>query len=88
MAVGKSGLGIGIRQGIAEIWHKRLFRLLTQFSPIYGRFVRPKFAQKLEIAQGFEWRQNYLPIATQKMSRKINVFKNAKNLTPPYVDQS
>ena len=88
MAVGKSGLGFGIRQGIAEIWQKRLFRLLTHFSPQYELAEQPKSPQMCEIAQGFEWRQNYLPIAKQKMSRKINVLKNAKNLTPPCVNQS
>ena len=38
-----------------------------------------------EIAQGFEWRPNFLSIFTQKMSRKINVLKYAKKLTLPYV---
>ena len=37
-----------------------------------------KICSKMEIAQGFECRQNYLPIFTQKMSRKINVLKYAK----------
>ena len=88
MAVGKSGLGFGIRQGIAEIWQKRLFRLLTHFSPQYELLEWPKSPQTCEIVQGFEWRQNILDIFTQKMSRKINVAKNAKNLTLPYMDQS
>ena len=47
-----------------------------------------KICSKMEIAQGFEWHQNFLDIFTQKMSRKINVFKNAKHLTPQCVNQS
>ena len=43
-------------------------------------FANPH-AQKLEIAEGFEWRQNYLHIFTRKMSRKnrfhkLNVYLN------------
>ena len=80
MAVGKSGLGFGIRQGIAEIWQKRLFRLLTHFSPRYELPEWPKSPQTCEIARGFEWRQNFLDIFMQNISRKIKVIFHAKNL--------
>ena len=48
-----------------------------------------KICSKMEIAQGFERRQFFFAyLHGKKMSRKINVLKNATNLTSLNMDQS